>query len=78
MTGTTTPRPVKVAFDDYPQTKALKTGEVKSARLRLEFSDIKPANSSSSRWCASRNSTSAKWRIGTFLQAQSLRQAAAC
>jgi 4,5-dihydroxyphthalate decarboxylase len=35
---------LNVAFDDYPQTRALKRGEVKSDRVALNFSDIKPAN----------------------------------
>jgi 4,5-dihydroxyphthalate decarboxylase len=35
---------LNVAFDDYPQTRALKRGEVKSDRIALNFSDIKPAN----------------------------------
>jgi len=35
---------LNVAFDDYPQTLALKRGEVKSDRVALKFSDIKPAN----------------------------------
>jgi 4,5-dihydroxyphthalate decarboxylase len=35
---------LKVAFDDYPQTLALKRREVKSDRVALDFSDIKPAN----------------------------------
>jgi 4,5-dihydroxyphthalate decarboxylase len=35
---------LNVAFDDYPQTRALKSGAVKSDRVALNFSDIKPAN----------------------------------
>jgi 4,5-dihydroxyphthalate decarboxylase len=35
---------LSVAFDDYPQTLALKRREVKSDRVALNFSDIKPAN----------------------------------
>jgi 4,5-dihydroxyphthalate decarboxylase len=35
---------LNVAFDDYPQTRALKRGEVKSGRIAITFSDIKPAN----------------------------------
>jgi 4,5-dihydroxyphthalate decarboxylase len=35
---------LNVAFDDYPQTRALKAREVKSDRYALNFSDIKPAN----------------------------------
>jgi len=35
---------LNVAFDDYPQTLALRRGEVKSDRVALNFSDIKPAN----------------------------------
>jgi 4,5-dihydroxyphthalate decarboxylase len=37
-------RTLNVAFDDYPQTLALKRGEVKSERVALNFTDIKPAN----------------------------------
>jgi 4,5-dihydroxyphthalate decarboxylase len=37
-------RTLNVAFDDYPQTRALKSGAVKSDRVALNFSDIKPAN----------------------------------
>jgi 4,5-dihydroxyphthalate decarboxylase len=35
---------LNVAFDDYPQTLALKRGDVKSDRVALNFTDIKPAN----------------------------------
>lgn len=35
---------LNVAFDDYPQTRALKSGELKSDKVALHFSDIKPAN----------------------------------
>ena len=35
---------LNVAFDDYPQTRALKSGEVKSDSVALSFTDIKPAN----------------------------------
>ena len=35
---------LSAAFDDYPNTLALKRGDVKSAHLALAFSDIKPAN----------------------------------
>src|SRR5262245_59635354 len=35
---------LSVAFDDYPQMLALKRREVKSDRVALNFSDIKPAN----------------------------------
>ena len=37
-------RTLNVAFDDYPQTRALKSGAVKSDHVVLNFSDIKPAN----------------------------------
>jgi 4,5-dihydroxyphthalate decarboxylase len=35
---------LSAAFDDYPQTLALKRGEIKSPRVAFTFSDIKPAN----------------------------------
>jgi len=35
---------LSAAFDDYPHTLPLKRGEIKSPRLALTFSDIKPAN----------------------------------
>jgi 4,5-dihydroxyphthalate decarboxylase len=35
---------LSAAFDDYPNTLALKRGDVKSAHLALAFSDIRPAN----------------------------------
>src|ERR1043166_3309916 len=35
---------LSVAFDDYAQTRALKSREVKSDRFALTFSEIKPAN----------------------------------
>ena len=35
---------LSAAFDDYPQTLPLKRGEIKSSRIALTFSDIKPAN----------------------------------
>jgi 4,5-dihydroxyphthalate decarboxylase len=35
---------LNAAFDDYPNTLALKRGEVESSRIAFTFSDIKPAN----------------------------------
>jgi 4,5-dihydroxyphthalate decarboxylase len=35
---------LNAAFDDYPHTLPLKRGEVKSARLGFNFTDIRPAN----------------------------------
>jgi 4,5-dihydroxyphthalate decarboxylase len=35
---------LSAALDDYPQTLALKRGEIKSPRVAFTFSDIKPAN----------------------------------
>jgi 4,5-dihydroxyphthalate decarboxylase len=42
--ATNSVRTLNVAFDDYPQTHALKSGAVKSDGVALNFSDIKPAN----------------------------------
>jgi hypothetical protein len=35
---------LSAAFDDYPHTLPLKRGEIKSDRVALSFSDIRPAN----------------------------------
>src|SRR5215471_11568653 len=35
---------LSVALDDYPHTLPLKNGSVRSSRLALSFSDIRPAN----------------------------------
>ena len=35
---------LSAAFDDYPHTLPLKRGEIKSDRVALDFSDIRPAN----------------------------------
>jgi 4,5-dihydroxyphthalate decarboxylase len=35
---------LSAAFDDYPHTLPLKRGEIKSPRIALTFSDVRPAN----------------------------------
>jgi 4,5-dihydroxyphthalate decarboxylase len=61
---------LKVAFDDYPQTKALKQGEVKSDRLAFEFSDIKPANKFFKPMVRELRFDISEMALGTFLQAR--------
>ncbi len=44
MSAVTEVTTLSAAFDDYPHTLPLKRGEIKSPRLALAFSDIRPAN----------------------------------
>jgi 4,5-dihydroxyphthalate decarboxylase len=59
-----------VAFDDYPQTRAFKQGEVKSDRLAFRFSDIKPANKFFKPMVRELRFDVSELAIGTFLQAK--------
>lgn len=61
---------LKVAFDDYPQTRAFKAGEVKSERLAFEFSDIKPANKFFKPMVRELRFDVSEMALGTFLQAK--------
>jgi 4,5-dihydroxyphthalate decarboxylase len=61
---------VHVAFDDYPQTKALKSGAVKSSRFALAFSDIKPANRFFKPMVREQKFDVSEMAIGTFLMAK--------
>ncbi len=63
---------VSVAFDDYPQTKALKNGEVASDRIALTFSDIKPANKFFKPMVREQRFDISEMAIGTFLQAKAV------
>jgi 4,5-dihydroxyphthalate decarboxylase len=61
---------LKVAFDDYPQTRAFKSGEVKSERLAFDFSDIKPANKFFKPMVRELRFDISEMALGTFLQAK--------
>jgi 4,5-dihydroxyphthalate decarboxylase len=61
---------LKAAFDDYPQTRALKRGEVGSGRIVLSFSDIKPANKFFKPVVREQRFDVSELAIGTFLQAK--------
>src|SRR5262249_45055111 len=61
---------IQVAFDDYPQTKALKSGAVKSSRYALAFSDIKPANRFFKPMAREQKFDVSEIAIGTFLLAK--------
>jgi 4,5-dihydroxyphthalate decarboxylase len=61
---------LNVAFDDYPQTQALKRGDVKSDRIALKFSDIKPANRFFKPMVRELKFDVSEMAIGTFLQAK--------
>ena len=60
----------QVAFDDYPQTKALKSGAVASPRLALSFSDIKPANRFFKPMVREQKFDISEMAVGTFLLAK--------
>jgi 4,5-dihydroxyphthalate decarboxylase len=61
---------LNVAFDDYPQTQALKRGDVKSDRIAFKFSDIKPANKFFKPMVRELKFDVSEMAIGTFLQAK--------
>lgn len=61
---------LNVAFDDYPQTLALKRGEVKSERFALNFTDIKPANRFFKPMVRELKFDISEMAIATFLQAK--------
>src|SRR3954453_15434554 len=61
---------LNVAFDDYPQTRALKRGKVKSDRVAINFSDIKPANRFFKPMVRELKFDISEMAIGTFLQAK--------
>src|SRR3954469_19746595 len=61
---------LNVAFDDYPQTKAFKSGDVKSDRLGFKVSDIKPGNRFFHPMVRELKFDISEMAIGTFLQAK--------
>ena len=61
---------LNAAFDDYPQTQALKRGDVKSDRIAFKFSDIKPANKFFKPMVRELKFDVSEMAIGTFLQAK--------
>jgi len=61
---------LNVAFDDYPQTRALKAGEVKSERVALGFSEIKPANKFFKPMVRELKFDISEMAIATYLQAK--------
>jgi 4,5-dihydroxyphthalate decarboxylase len=61
---------LSAAFDDYPHTLPLKRGEVTSPRLRLAFSDIKPANRFFKPMVRELKFDVSEMAVGTFVQAK--------
>ncbi len=61
---------LNVAFDDYPQTLALKRRAVTSDRLALNFSDIKPANKFFKPMVRELRFDISEMAIATYLQAK--------
>jgi 4,5-dihydroxyphthalate decarboxylase len=61
---------IRALLGDYPVTRALKTGEVYSPELALEFADIKPPSSAFKRVVRSLEFDVAELAIATFLIAR--------
>jgi 4,5-dihydroxyphthalate decarboxylase len=61
---------LSAAFDDYPHTLPLKRGEVRSPRLSLAFSDIKPANRFFKPMVRELKFDVSEMAVGTFVQAK--------
>ena len=61
---------LRIALDEYPQTLALHRGEVKSGKLALSFTDIRPANKFFKPMVREQKFDVSEIAIGTFLQAK--------
>jgi 4,5-dihydroxyphthalate decarboxylase len=61
---------LNAAFDDYPQTRAFKAGDVKSDQLAFTFSTIKPANKFFKPCVRELRFDVSELAIGTFLMAK--------
>jgi 4,5-dihydroxyphthalate decarboxylase len=61
---------LSAAFDDYPQTCALKAGEIKSDQVGFTFSPIKPANKFFKACVRELKFDVSELAIGTFLMAK--------
>jgi hypothetical protein len=61
---------LNAAFDDYPQTQALKRGDVRSDRIAFKFSDVKPANKFFKPMVREQKFDVSEMAIGTFLMAK--------
>jgi 4,5-dihydroxyphthalate decarboxylase len=62
---------VKALLGDYPATAALKKGEVRSDRVRLDFADVRPPSAGFKRVVRSLEFDVAELAITTFLMAKS-------
>jgi 4,5-dihydroxyphthalate decarboxylase len=61
---------LRTALDEYPQTLALHRGEVKSDKVALSFTDIRPANKFFKPMVREQKFDVSEIAIGTFLQAK--------
>jgi 4,5-dihydroxyphthalate decarboxylase len=61
---------LRAALDEYPQTLALHRGEVKSDKVALSFTDIRPANKFFKPMVREQKFDVSEIAIGTFLQAK--------
>ena len=62
---------LSVAVDDYPNTVALKRGEIQSQELKFTFSDIKPANRFFKPMVREQRFDVSEMAIATYIQAKS-------
>jgi 4,5-dihydroxyphthalate decarboxylase len=68
-----TAQTISVAFDDYPHTKAFKSGgAIRSDQVAPAFSDIKPANKFFKPMVREQRFDISEMAIGTFLQAKAV------
>jgi 4,5-dihydroxyphthalate decarboxylase len=70
MSSTAPELKIKMLLGDYPNTAALKKGEVKSSRLEIEFEDEKTVNRCFKRVVRQLEFDVAELAIATFLQAR--------
>jgi 4,5-dihydroxyphthalate decarboxylase len=59
------------AVDEYPNTRALKRGEIKSTHLKFTFSDVKPANRFFKLMVREQRFDVSEMAIATYVQAKS-------
>jgi 4,5-dihydroxyphthalate decarboxylase len=61
---------LRAALDEYPQTRALHRGEIKSNKVAFAFTDIRPANKFFKPMVREQKFDVSEIAIGTFLQAK--------
>ena len=67
---------INACFGTYPQTQALKSGQIKSDRVDLRLTEVKPVYKAFGMMVRDLKFDISEMAIVTYLQAQGLRQAA--